>query len=53
MNYDYLKTYMSQKGGWDFSNYSRNSRIQNSINGTFYTIIHIILDYSYNIKLCI
>uniref|UniRef100_A0A3B0N217 Proteasome subunit beta n=1 Tax=Theileria annulata TaxID=5874 RepID=A0A3B0N217_THEAN len=36
MNYDYLKTYMSQKGGWDFSNYSRNSRIQNSISGHNY-----------------
>ncbi|EKX74049.1 proteasome subunit beta 7, putative [Theileria equi strain WA] len=33
MNYEYVKTYMSQQGGWDFSNYSRNSRIKDKISG--------------------
>ncbi|UKJ88283.2 proteasome subunit beta type [Theileria orientalis] len=36
MNYDYINTYMSQKGSLDFSNYSRNSRIKDCIKGHNY-----------------
>ncbi|KAK1443510.1 glutamine phosphoribosylpyrophosphate [Babesia gibsoni] len=33
MEYGYVREYMSQHGGWDFSNFARNSRIKDDIKG--------------------